>query len=135
MSDYVHSKVIRLPFPAEIMQKCQTSDAYDCEDYLSSLLGDLWKSPREKGFEIEYTNKATYIDWVYYYTYGEDSGDFGSSRMLTQAELDIIKPYFDKLGVNYSHSDLRRVEYCYYNCCECVDYYSTETSDDSHLLI
>ncbi len=81
---------------------------------------------------ITYTN---YIDWVYYSTYGEGSDDFGNVRMLTQRELNVIKPYFDKLGIDYKDEDLRLVDYCYYNCCEAPDYYDIKTIDDSELFV
>ena len=135
MSDYVHNKVVRLPFPKEIMNKCNTSNVYDCEQYLKELLGELWCSSEKNSFELECTDEGYYIDWVYYSTYGEESGDFGFVRMLTQNELNIIKPYFDKLEVTYKDEDLRLVNYCYYNCCEAPDYYDIKNSDDAHLFI
>ena len=84
---------------------------------------------------MECTDKGYYIDWVYYSTYGEESGDFGFARTLTQKELDVIKPYFDKLCVIYKDEDLRVVNYCYYNCCEAPDYYNVENGDDAHLFL
>lgn len=139
MSDYVHNKVIRLPFPKEILERCETDDPWDCEDYLKEKLGDLFTygGRDSKRFELEATDKAYYIDWVYYHTYGEQSGDWGSARLLTEAELEKIKPLFDKLEISYRDEDLRRVEYCYYNCCECQDYYDivTDKTDDSAILL
>lgn len=134
MSDYVHQKVVRLPFPKEILEKCDTTDPYDCETYLKEKLGDLWESRNKNSFEIGFTDSKEYIDWVYYNTYGEEYGDWGHVRLLTQKELDTIKPYFDKLEVSYKDEDLRLVDYCYYNCSEPTDYYDL-TSDDSNLFI
>lgn len=135
MSDYVHKKVVRLPFPKEIMDKYNVDDCYECETHLKDLLGELWSNSKKNSFHLECTNKGYYIDWVYYSTYGEESGDFGFVRMLTQKELDVIKPYFDKLGFNYKDEDLRLVNYCYYNCCEAPDYYNIKNSDDSHFFL
>lgn len=135
MSDYVHNKVVRLPFPKEIISKCNVEDIFDCEPYLKELLGDLWDCSKKNHFTLECTDKGCYIDWVYYSTYGEESGDFGFVRLLTQKELNVIKPYFDKLGVTYKDEDLRVVNYCYYNCCESPDYYNIENSDDAHLFL
>jgi len=132
MSDYVHKKVIRLPFPKEILERCNTKDPYDCEKYLKEKLGDLWDT--HKGFDLELTDKSEYIDWVYYHTYGEESGDWGNVRLLSEKELEVIKPYFDKLEVSYKDSDLRLVDYCYYNCTECTDYYDIN-NDESILFI
>lgn len=66
------------------------------------------------------------MDWSFYDTYGEESGDFGNVRILTKNELNIIKPYFDMLDINYQDEDLRIVDYCYYNCCEPTDYYDIQ---------
>jgi hypothetical protein len=135
MSDYVHNKVVRLPFPKEIISKCNADDVYDCETYLKELLGELWNCRKKNHFSLTCTDNGYYIDWVYYSTYGEESGDFGFVRLLTQKELNIIKPYFDKLGVVYKDEDLRVVNYCYYNCCEAPDYYNIENSDDADLFL
>ena len=135
MSDYVHNKVVRLPFPKEIKELCNTNDADDCEPYLKELLGELWDYRKKNHFSLVCTDNGYYIDWVYYSTYGKESGDFGFARLLTQKELDIIKPHFDKLKVNYKDEDLRVVDYCYYNCCEAPDYYNIENSDDAHLFL
>lgn len=133
MSDYVHNKVVRLPFPKEIMDKCDADSADDCEPYLKELLGELFDRRKTNSFQIECTHDGYYIDWVYYSTYGEESGDFGFARMLTQKELDVIKPYFNKLEVSYKDEDLRVVDYCYYNCCEPTDYYKIK--DESKFFI
>lgn len=134
MSDYVHEKVVRLPFPKEILEKFDTKDPWDCEKYLKELLGDLWENRGYNSFKIGFTDTSEYIDWCYYHTYGEESGDWGHVRLLTQKELDVIKPYFDKLGVSYKDEDLRLVDYCYYNCSEPSDYYNL-TADDSAMFI
>lgn len=136
MSDYKHNKVVRLPLPKEIIDKCNVDDVGDYESYLKELLGELWDRRKKTGFKLEYTDKGCYyIDWVYYSTYGEESGEFGFVRLLTQKELDVIKPYFDKLGVDYKNEDLRVVNYCYYNCCDTPDFYDIENIDDSYLFL
>jgi len=127
MSDYVHKKVVRLPLPNEIKGKGKD----DVWEYLKDLLGELW----DKHFVLEYTDKGYYIDWVYYHTYGEESGDWGNVRLLTEKEFNVIKPYFDKLCVNYKYEDLRLVDYCYYNCCEPPDYYEIKNDDESDLFL
>jgi len=134
MSDYVHKKAVRLPFPEEIIKKCNADDPWDCETYLKELLGELWNNHGKKSFNLECTDTSFYIDWVYYHTYGEESGDWGKVRLLTEKELEVIKPYFDKLGVEYNDEDLRLVDYCYYNCCECSDYYDLDDDDSSKFI-
>lgn len=134
MSDYLHNKAVRLPFPKEILKICNTDDVDDCEGYLKQKLGDLWDNRNESSFSLSFTDKAYYIDWVYYSTYGEESGDWGNVRLLTEKELQVITPFFDKLDVIYEDEDLRVVDYCYYNSCEPNDYYHLN-SDDSKIFI
>jgi len=132
MSDYKHNKVVRLPFPKEILEKCNTSDAYECELYLRELLGELWDNNDKNSFKLDCSDKRAYIDWVYYSTYGEESGDWGNARLLTQKELDTIKPFFNKIGIPYGDTDLRVVDFCYYNACEPPDYYDIVNEDTDH---
>lgn len=136
MSDYEHIKAVRLPFPKELLSKCNANEVGDCELYLKQKLGKLWDNQNHNSFEIGFSDKNYYIDWVYHNTYGEKSSDFGNVRLLTQKELKIIKPIFDKLEIKYKDEDLRLVDYCYYNCCEPPDYYDISTfNDDSELFI
>ncbi len=135
MSDYTHEKVIRLPFPKELLKANNTGCAYDCEQYLEEKLGDLWNSSYNSSFRIESTSTEQYIDWCYYVTYGEMSGEWGNVRLLTQLELEVIKPYFDRIGIGYNTDDLRHVDYCYYNSCEPDDCYDIVDDDSSDLLI
>lgn len=135
MSDYVHQKAVRLPFPKEIMKACKTEDPWDCEGFIEGLLGSLWDRRSGNSFKLEYTQGGFYIDWVYYHTYGDESGDYGSARLLTEKELEVIKPYFDKLQVEYKNTDLRVVDYCYYNACEAPDYYDIVTEETDHSSI
>jgi hypothetical protein len=134
MSDYVHKKVVRLPFPIEILNKCNTTEPHDCFNYFKEKLGDLYDNRNKNSFAIEYTDEGCYIDWVYYHTYGEESGDWGNVRLLSENELKVIKPLFDKLDITYKDSDLRLVDYCYYNSCEPYDYYDID-DDESKLFI
>jgi len=134
MSDYKHEKVIRLPFPKKILEICNTSDVDECDEYLKNKLGEFWEHNDNNSFKLGYTDKAYYIDWLYYETYGEESGDWGNVRLLTDKELEVITPYFNKLGVVYEDNDLRVVDYCYYNCSEPNDYYKIN-GDDSKILI
>lgn len=135
MSDYLRRKVIRYPFPQEILKKCNTKEAWDCENFLIKKLGDLFNSSSNiKRFNIEITDKAEYIDWIYYETYGEESGDFGNASFLTQNEINIIKPYFEKLEIEIDDSKFRKVDYCYYNCSECIDYYNLEELTEEELI-
>lgn len=136
MSDYVHEKVVRLPFPKGLIEN-NGYDPSDSEDELKKTLGELWEDYSDYGFRFGCTNKSVYIDWCYYHTYGEESSSWGHARLLTKKELGVIKPYFDKLKQPYEDNDLRVVDYCYYNCSEPPDCYDivTEENDDSTLFL
>ena len=135
MSDYKHEKIVRLPFPKDILKRCSTEDVDDCCDYLKDKLGELWENREKNSFQIGYSDSAYYIDWCYYSTYGEETGEWGNVRLLTEKELEIITPYFDKLGVVYEDEDLRVIDYCYYNCAEPDDYYHINLIDHSSIFI
>lgn len=134
MSDYQHEKVVRLPFPESILNNFKTEDPNDCEEFLKNRLGNLWRNDAKNSFKLGYSDESYYIDWLYYYSFGEQSGDWGSVRLLTEKELNTIRPYFNKLGVVYDDKDLRLVDYCYYNCSEPNDYYSLSI-DESNMFI
>ena len=132
MSDYVHKKVIRYPLQG-LMDRLNVKDSYDCEEELKEKLGILYN--RDLGFEIEVTDKNFYLDFVYYYTYGDKSDSFGNVRLSTEEEINLIYPYLDKLFLEIDQTKIRTVEYCYYNCCECEDYYDLPENNDDTLVI
>jgi len=132
MSDYVHKKVIRYPLD-DIMNRLQVDYPDDCESHLKEEFGGLYG--KEYGFNIEVTDENYYLDFVYYNTYGESSGDFGNVRGVTINEFNLISPYISRIIVDVWKYKMRAVEYCYYNCCECTDYYELSENDDDSLEI
>lgn len=134
MSDYVHQKVVRLPFPKAILDKCETDDPWECETHLKELLGNLFNNREKNSFELTFTDTAYYLDWVYYSTYGDESGDWGHVRYLTDKEFEVIEPMFEKLCVPFTKEELRLVDYCYYNCCEPSDYYEVKQDESSKFI-
>lgn len=131
MSDYVKEIVVRLPFPKSILEEVETEDPWDCEDYLKEKLGVFFDVTGSKCFVIGSTDSSYYLDWRFYNSYGDESGDYGFSRYLTDAEYNEIKPMFDRIVKEYKREDLRIVDYCYYNGSDAPDYYSVEESDYS----
>ena len=121
MSDYVKRKVIRLPFPKNLIDKLGVDDCWDCYDYLKEKFGELWDK-RPGGFDIEFTEKNNYIDYVVDYSCDSD-GEWGFSWFLNEEDIKKYKPLFDKGGFEYNPNDLRKVAYCWYNCSEPPDYY------------
>ncbi len=128
MSDYVKIKAIALPIDAtDILEKCHTTDIYDCEDYLygQTDLYENWDMENEGKpyFEIESTDKNIYINLVLYYEYGAIQGNFAYSWDMTDEDIEKYKPYFDLLNIQYDVSKLRKVAYCWYNAAEPPDFY------------
>ncbi len=134
MSDYVRKKVIRLPYQKSIIDTFEDKhDGDEYERFIESKVGDLFKSwgkKQDKYFEVEFTDNGIYIDWVYFSTYGEDSGDYGIINMLTDNEFNQIKAHFDLLQIEYTRDQLRKIDYSYYNGCECTDYYDIKKEDE-----
>ena len=128
MSDYVHKKVVRYPLQG-LMDKLDTKYLDDCEDYIQNKLGCLYGN--DFGFEIEITDKNSYLDFVYYNTYGESSGDFGNVRLATDEEYYLLEKYLNAVfPQGIIRDNVRVVEYSYYNCCECSDYYELPNNND-----
>ena len=124
MSDYVREKVIRYPIEEDLIKANNCEDAYDLEKIFRKIDEDFgtWDRDKKK-FEIFGTDKAEYIDYVLDYEYGACSGDFGYSQMLTEKQIEKYKPMFEKFIPNLDVSKFRLVLFCYYNGCDCPDYY------------
>ena len=66
---------------------------------------------------------ATYLDIPLKKTYGTISGDFGSSRKITDDECNEYLEDFKKVIPDITKEDLRYVFYCYYNGVDAPDCY------------
>lgn len=130
MSDYVKKKVIRYPIDKEIFKH------YGIEDYEWDIVKKFKEiDPKfeelpckgQIGFDDTYNSydeeNKYYIDYVLAYTYGADCGDFGISQLLTEEQKEKYKPMFEKFIPNIDTSKFRLVLFCYYNGCDCPDYY------------
>ena len=137
MENYTYKKVIRIPFPNEILEKCNTTEPRDCEGYLKELLGEYYSQERNKFyFEITETSSGqAYLDWVYYRINNISGEKCGCATRLNEKEFKVIKPLFDKLKIRYVKEDLRKVEYTHESdsLLEPDDYYLI--TDDSKILI
>ena len=107
MSDYARTKAVFYPIDSTLAEKL---------DY-----------ELEEPFEIECMddgNKCNYyLCYRLYHTYGEESGDFGRSRTLTETEQEKYKNIFSDYLNDIDSKKFKYIDYCYYNCCECEDYY------------
>lgn len=115
MSDYSHNKGIIYPLPKMTEEE---------RDNLEFSL----KAPFSyEGFEGRNNNINHYLFFSLYHTYGQRSDNFGSSRKCTAKEIAQYAPMFSEvLGKEIDTDKLKYIEFCWYNCCECQDYYEDE---------
>ena len=139
MSDYVHNKQVAYPIAKDepyLMEKyiSKIKDKYSFVDSVYELefvdeLKPLFGTGREKNkFDVEgfydYKNDDAnyYLVYTLYTDYGEGSSDFGRSRFLTPTEQAKYKKIFEQI-MPVDETKLKYLDYCWYNCCECDDYY------------
>lgn len=115
MSDYSHNKGIIYPLPKMTEEE---------RDKLEFSL----KAPFSyEAFEGRNNNINHYLFFSLYHTYGQRSDNFGSSRKCTAKEIAQYAPMFaEVLGKEIDTDKLKYIEFCWYNCCECQDYYEDE---------
>lgn len=126
MSDYVRKKALRIP-----AECCADTSIWNDDDFYDNLEEIIKKSMNPHNFDVEVTldisdNIHYYIDYVIDGSYGEECGDWGKVRLLTDNEKVKYYPIFSEIIPDVTMDDVHLVEYCYYNCCEPSDYYSLE---------
>ena len=132
MSDYVRNKQVLYPVTKELLEKLNCDDAYDLEERFSA--GSKFTV---EGF-VDYGGTGNYNKYLAYElssTYGEESGDFGRSRFLRSSEQEKYKKLFGEVIPEdlIDPSLFKYVDYCYYNCCECDDYYIKKDSFEDEI--
>lgn len=140
MSDYEHKKAIRLPITEPLILEIGFNDMEDFIEQFDQLVNEKCPELYHCGdripyFETEVTDERSYIDLVLYYSYGEECGDWEKASYLSDKEKDFFASYFDKLGIVFETDDLRKVDYCWYNCCEPPDCYNVDDDDDDWTLL
>ena len=131
MSDYVKKKVIRYPIDAEVAIAYKCDDFWDLEDKFKEIDKDFgnWKLKPRFELDSSYNSKQGksryYLDYILNYEYGACDGDFGISQELTEKLKDKYKPIFEKFIEDIDVNKFRLVKFCYYNGCDCPDYYET----------
>lgn len=115
MSEYCHMKVIRMKISEK--EVCKILDAEDRWD-----IEDLLKAP----FEIAPTADF-FIDYELLYNHDAE-GEWGKTRRLSNAEFLKYASKFHTLlkGRVILPSELRLVEYCWYDGHEAPDYFDDE---------
>ena len=122
MSDYVHNKQVLYPITKELLDKMGIKDSFEIEEKLYPA------DNLDMEYFVDYsgTGKSNeYLAYELYSDYGKESGDFGRSRFLKPAEQEKYKKIFSIIiPEEFIDSSLfKYVDYCWYNCCECDDYY------------
>ena len=113
MSDYVRNKAVMYPIDGKL---ADTLDNEIEEPFFIECFDD--------GNKINY-----YLCYELYHTYGEESGDFGRNRTLSETEQIKYSHLFSDYLNDINASLFKYVDYCYYNCCECYDYYLDKDDD------
>ena len=128
MSDYVRAKVIRYPLD-DFYKKMKFDDEYELEEFLKNID----KNFENYTFAVKYTygnnTSHIYLDYTLNYEYGSDMGDYGISYELTKEQNEKWKDKFGKYLKDIDKDKFRLVEYCYYNGCDCPDYYEVKTQE------
>ena len=139
MSDYVHNKQVAYPIDKKesyLMEKylSETKDRYGEYANVFDLemvdeLKDLFSYSRESNnfnvegfYDFENDKVNYYLVYTLYTNYGVESSDFGRSRFLTSTEQAKYKKIFEQI-MPIDETKLKYLDYCWYNCCECADYY------------
>lgn len=125
MSDYVHTKSVMYPVTEELLKKMKLKDVYDLEEKLPKTDLGTFDIEGLVDYASDYECRY-YVSLEFYSNYGDDAADFGRSRFLTKKEQEKYVPIFSKIIPELDSSKLKYVEFCYYNCCNCQDYYITE---------
>ena len=132
MSDYVRNKQVLYPVTKELLKKLNCDDIYDLEE----------KFPARSKFEaegfIDYSGTKNYNQYLAYELdsdYGTESGEFGRARFLKPAEQEKYKKLFSEVIPEdlIDPTLFKYVDYCYYNCCECDDYYVKKDSFEDEI--
>ena len=132
MSDYERNKQVLYPVTKELLEKLNYMDAYDIEDQF----------PVGSNFTIEafvdYSGTGEcnhYLAYELSSTYGEETGDFGRSRFLKSSEQEKYKKIFSEVIPEdlIDPTLFKYVDYCWYNCCECDDYYVKKDSFEEEI--
>ena len=122
MSDFVHTKAIMYPITKDTLGKMNLEDPYDLEEKFPKTEFGKFCIEGMVAYKSGY-DYSRYVSLELYSTYGVEDSDFGRSRFLTEKEQEKYVPLFNQIIPDLDPNKLKYVEFCYYNCCECQDYY------------
>ena len=117
MSDYNRIKAVRYKPTDEQTQE------------LMEKYSDCWSLDLPKPFTTAPTEEF-YIDYVLDESYGEECGEWGKVRNLTETETNKYVEIFSAIIDNPIPENFRLVDFCWYNCCEAPDYFDDPFYDE-----
>lgn len=132
MSDYMHKKQVLYPVTKELLDRMAV-DENNFEDRLFPA------DTLEMEYFVDYSGTGDsnkYLAYeLYSGDYGEESGEFGRSRFLKPSEQEKYKKIFSKaIPEEFINPSLfKYVDYCYYNCTDCDDYYVKKDSFEEEI--
>ena len=134
MSDYVRAKVIRYPLD-DFYKKMKFDDEYELEEFFKKIdnnFGAYSSTPNTFTLQNTYGNHKSHIhlDYILNYEYGSDMGDYGIAYDLTEEQKEKWEEKFGKYLRDIDKDRFRLVEYCYYNGCDCPDYYEVTPKEE-----
>lgn len=133
MSSYVYRKAIRYKLPKDKVSKIDLSD-YDYFDDSFKEIMNIPENLEVRSAWSDHDEHCLYLDKTYEEVWDEISGDFTKSRYLTDSEVTHHLPDFQEFDKSIEGSDLRAVEYCYYNGVDEPDCYDVDDDIDDWIF-
>lgn len=131
MSDYLHNKQVLYPITKELLDKMgMDEDTFENSLYPADNLKMV--------YFMDYSGTGDCNDYLAYELfsdYGADCGEFGRSRFLKPSEQAKYKKIFS-IAIPEEFIDpslFKFVDYCYYNCTDCDDYYVKKDSFEEEI--
>lgn len=114
MSEYCHRKAVRMKISEE--EACKIFNAEDGWDIESCLTGTNFEIAPTAEFFLDYVLSSR----------NDAEGDWGRTRELYPSEYMKYSAKFEELLQDriVKPSELRLVEYCWYDCSEAPDYFT-----------
>lgn len=146
MSYYKHEKVIRFRIDENTPKKLGFDDIENLidnfDDYMEKQCLELSCFEKEDGkrritnkppyFKAEPCYREQYIDLILFKDEGD--GEYGYVSMLSKKEFNVFSEMFKRIGLDVKPEELRKVDYCFYNCSEPPDYFDVEETDWTTLI-
>lgn len=122
MSGFIHTRAIMYPITKETLEKMNLESPYDLEENFPKTEFGKFCIEGMVAYKSDYIY-SYYVSLELCNTYGIEDYEFGRSRFLTEKEQEKYVSLFEQIIPDLDPSKLKYVEFCFYNCCECQDYY------------